>query len=243
MKTAPVSASGTASGRPCCTAPTRPPMATVKAAGRPPRMAIIGHQPAARRGDALGSVPRNLHSALCWRRATKRAAPPAVDRRGGSSRPGVSPEAPVDALRIPNCELAGAVVLVVQLAYDPGPRIPRPVVEGIRVFRDDVDGAGAGRQLGDDRVFARASKHHAATGGPAELGVGDRRLVGSRVADSLLEAEGLHQEADGGRRVAVAERRPDGRRTFGGLVHADKPGTAASVSSWTNESSSVLNQR
>ena len=67
------------------------------------------------------------------------------DRRVGSSRPGVSPEAPVDPLRIPNCELAGAVVLVVQLAYDPGPRIPRPVIEGIRVFRDDVDGAGARR--------------------------------------------------------------------------------------------------
>src|SRR5215831_13436336 len=65
-----VAARGPASERPDWTAPTVAPVAMAKAAGSAPRAAIIAHHRMASPGVALGSTPRNRHSADARMRAS-----------------------------------------------------------------------------------------------------------------------------------------------------------------------------
>src|SRR5262249_681608 len=68
----PTNASGATSDSPCCTAPTRRPIATANAAGRTPRRTRRIHQIAARPGAALGKTAKNCHSLRAVSRGSTR---------------------------------------------------------------------------------------------------------------------------------------------------------------------------
>src|SRR5947209_14319240 len=71
--TQPTAASGADRLAPCCTAPTRSPMAMANTAGNKPRRMSAAHQPQASPKSAFGRTLKNFHS-LRWRRLPRSMA-------------------------------------------------------------------------------------------------------------------------------------------------------------------------
>src|SRR2546430_14603854 len=182
-------------------------------------------------GKVSARPPSTTARSSVWRRAAVKTGggiPQPLRLAGGPrvapSGP-VGPEVPHIALGVLEGEVPRAVVGVVRLVEDLGPRGLGALVQRVRVVDRDVDPAPAGarpvpvriRRLGAEHDHARAQR---------ELGMGHVAIALAVDDHPDLEPERLDEPVDRRARVAVAER---GIEDLRALAHSGERSAAASA--------------